>query len=146
MKLELVALDGVKFSADAYSIIMPTASGQITVLPDHEPLLSVIVPGVITIRRNKSDADYHLEHYATYGGVLEVTSDAVRILVDEATHGDEVNEAEAQKAHDEAVRLRKEAKDQVQLDKAQELVDRQAVRLQVAELHRRHGRHQASRQ
>jgi F0F1-type ATP synthase epsilon subunit len=70
MNFELVSLDGVKFKAQAYSVILPTASGQITILPDHEPLLAVVVPGVITIRRQKSDPDYHLEHYATYGGVL----------------------------------------------------------------------------
>ncbi len=138
MQLELVSLEGVKFSAQAYSIILPTAAGEINILPGHEPLLSQLVPGVITTRKNRTDPDYHLEHFATYGGVLEVGKTRVRILVDEATHGDEVNEAEAQKAHDEAIRLRKEAKDQVDLDKAQALVDRHAVRLQVANLRRRH--------
>jgi len=140
MKLELVSLDGVKFSADAYSIILPTAAGQITILPGHEALLGVVVPGVITIRREKSDPDRHLEHYATYGGVLEVGKDKVRILVDEATHGDKINEAEAEKAHQSALELRKSAKDQVELDKAQAMVDRQSVRLQVASLRRRHRR------
>lgn len=136
MKLQLVTLDGVKFEADAYSIVLPTAAGEITVLPGHEPLLSVVVPGIITIRKNRQDADYHLEHFATYGGVVEVTRANVRVLVDEATHGDEINEAEAQKAHDAAVALRKEAREQIELDKAQELVDRQAVRLKVAQLRR----------
>jgi len=140
MKLELVTLDGVKFSADAHSIILPTAAGEITVLAHHEPLMSLLVPGVITIRRSANDADYHLEHFATYGGVAEITGDSVRILVDEATHGDEINEAEAQKAHDAAVALRKGAKTQIELDKAQALVDRQAVRLQVSSLRRRHSR------
>ena len=51
-------------------------------MPGHEPLLSQLVPGVITIRRNKSDSDYHLEHYATYGGVLEISKSGVRVLVD----------------------------------------------------------------
>lgn len=138
MQLELVSLDGVKFSAQAYSIILPTAAGQITVLPNHEPLLSQLVPGVISIRKQRTDPDYHMEHYATYGGVLEVGKDRVRILVDEAAHGDEINEAEAQKAHDEAVRLRKDAKSQVELDKAQALIDRHAVRIQVAGLRRRY--------
>lgn len=138
MKLELVALDGVKFSAEAYSIMLPTASGEITVLPHHEPLLSLLVPGVITIRRAASDPDYHLEHYATYGGVLEISDNLVRVLVDEATNGDEINEAEAQKAHEAAQTLRREARNQVELDKAQELIDRHAVRLQVANLRRRH--------
>jgi F-type H+-transporting ATPase subunit epsilon len=140
MQFELVSLDGVKFSAQAHSVILPTAAGQITILPTHEPLLSVVVSGVITIRRDKNDSDQHLEHYATYGGVLEVTRQNTRVLVDEATHGDEVNEAEAEKAHQAALELRKMAKDQVELDKAQALVDRHAVRLEVARIRRRHQR------
>jgi len=141
MNFELVTLDGVKFQAQAYSVIVPTADGQITLLAHHEPLLSLLIPGVITIRRNRTDPDYHLEHYATYGGVLEVTKDGARVLVDEATHGDEVNEAEVNRAHDEAIRLRKEAKTQIELDKAQALIDRQAVRLAVAQLRRRSKAH-----
>lgn len=140
MKFALVSLDGVKFSADVYSIVLPTAAGQVTILQNHEPLLGVVVPGVITIRRNREDADHHLEHYATYGGILEVGKEGVRVLVDEATHGDEINEAEAEKAHQAALELRKAAKDQIELDKAQALVDRHAVRLQVAGLRRRHRR------
>ena len=140
MNFELVTLDGVKLKADVYSVILPTAAGEITVLPGHEPLLSQLIPGVIIVRRNKSDADHHLEEYATFGGVAEISKSGVRVLVDEAAAGDEVNLAEAQKAHDEALRLRKNAKTQVELDHAQALVDRQAVRLQVADLKRRHRR------
>ena len=142
MNFELVTLDGVKFQAQAYSAVLPTASGQITVLPGHEPLLSQLVPGVITIRRSKGDADHHLEHYATFGGVLEISKSGVRVLVDEAAQGDEVNEAEARRAHEAALAMRKNAKNQVELDKAQALVDRHAVRLEVAELKRRHSRRQ----
>ena len=140
MNFELVSLDGVKFKAQVYSVVLPTAAGEITIMPGHEPLLSALVPGVIIIRRSKGDPDYRLEHYATYGGVLEVGEAGARVLVDEATHGDEINEAEAQKAHEAAVALRQGAKDQVALDKAQAMVDRHAVRLHVADLRRRHHR------
>jgi F-type H+-transporting ATPase subunit epsilon len=142
MNFELVTLDGIKFQAEAYSVILPTASGEITVLPGHEPLLSQVVPGVITIRRNKSDPDYKLEHYATFGGVLEISKSSVRVLVDEATHSDEINEAEAKKAHDAALAMRKNAKNQVELDRAQTLLERHGVRIEVAELKRRHTRRQ----
>ncbi|HJQ08697.1 MAG TPA: ATP synthase F1 subunit epsilon [Candidatus Saccharimonadales bacterium] len=141
MNFELVTLDGVKFKAQAYSVILPTAAGQITVLPGHEPLLSLLVPGIITIRRDKSDGDSKLEQYATYGGVVEIDRTGARVLVDEATHGDEINETEAQKAHDAALAMRRDAKGQVELEKAQALVDRHAVRLEVAKV-RRHSRHQ----
>lgn len=140
MNFELVTLDGVKSQGEVYSVVLPTAAGQITVLPGHEPMLSQLIPGVITIRRAKSDPDHHLEYYATFGGVVEIRHASVRVLVDEAAASEEVNEAEARKAHEEALRLRKEAKNQVELERAQQLVDRSAVRIQVADLKRRHRR------
>lgn len=140
MDFELVTLDGVKSQGEVYSVILPTAAGEITVLPGHEALLSQLVPGVITVRRKKGDADHHLEHYATFGGVVEIRAKSVRVLVDEAAAGEEVNEAEARKAHEEALRLRKEAKTQVELEHAQALIDRSAVRLQISDLKRHHRR------
>lgn len=139
MKLQLVTLDGVKFSEDAYSITLPTAAGEIAVFPGHEPLVSVLVPGVVTVRKAKNDPDQLLEHFATYGGVLEIGNDSVRVLVDEA-EGGEISEHEVEKAKQEAEKLKREAKDQVELDHAQSIIDRQAVRLQVAQLRRRHMR------
>lgn len=140
MNFQLITLAGVKYSADAYAVQLPTASGEITVMPSHEPLMSVLVPGVITVRRQASDQPHHWEHYATFGGVVEVVGDHVKVLVDEADHGEDINEQEAQKAREHAERLVKDAKNQVELNEAQAVVDRQAVRLQVAQLRRRHSR------
>jgi F-type H+-transporting ATPase subunit epsilon len=139
MKFQLITLSGIKYSADAYSVQLPTASGVATILPSHEPLMSVLVPGVISVRRNAKDPDSALEHYATFGGVVEVAGD-VRVLVDEADQSDEINEAEAEKARKQAEALLKSASNQVELEHAQSMVDRQAVRLQVAQLKRRHTR------
>ncbi len=137
MKLQLVALDGIKFEEEAYSITLPTLSGEITVYNDHMPLLTALQSGMISIRRNQKDPDHKQETYATFGGVAEINAEQVRVLVDEATHGDEINFAEAEKARAEAERRLKNAKNQVELDQAQALVDRQAVRLNVASLRRR---------
>ncbi|MDB5181679.1 MAG: synthase epsilon chain, partial [Candidatus Saccharibacteria bacterium] len=140
MKLQLITLSGVEYDAEAYSVVLPTAAGQITVLSNHEPLMSALVPGVITIRKDARDSEDKLEHYATYGGVVEVTKEGPRVLVDEADTGDEISQAEAEKAHAEAQRLLSAAKSRVELEHAQAMVDRQAVRLQVAGLRRRHTR------
>lgn len=140
MNLQLVTLDGVKYKEDTYSITLPTASGEITVFPDHEPLISVLKPGVVTIRKAKNDPDQLLEYFATYGGVLEVTTEGVTVLVDEADADDDINEKEAEKAREAAEVMLKNATNQVELEHAQSLVDRQAVRLQVASIRRRHRR------
>ncbi len=137
MKLELITLTGPKVQEDVYEVILPTATGDIAVLPGHMPLVSLAVPGVITVRRHKADGDDKLEHYATNGGVIEVGKDRLRVLVDEADHADEIHEAGARQALEEARSLKERAKDKVELDQAQAMIDRHAVRLKVAELRRR---------
>lgn len=137
MRLQLVTLKGTKFDDDAYEIVLPTLDGQIGVLPGHMPLISVATNGVIAVRRNQKDPDSSLEFFATNGGVIEVLNDRLRVIVDEADHAESINQEEAEAAHQRALRMKAEAKDQVSLEHAQALVDRTRVRLQVAGLKRR---------
>lgn len=136
LKFELVTLDGAKFGEEVFEVILPTNDGYIAIFPEHMPLVSIAVPGVISVRRKRTDPDSRLEYFATNGGIIEVGDNKVRVLVDEADREDEINEQEAQKAFDHARELAKEAKDNLSLQQAQSLVDRQAVRLQVASLRR----------
>ena len=134
----LVALSGIKFDDDVYEVTLPTLDGEIGVLQDHMPLISVATTGAIAVRRSEKDADSAREFFATNGGVIEVSDNTLRMLVDEADHADDINEAEAEAAMERAKQLKAEAGDQVSLEHAQALVDRHAVRLQVAGLKRRH--------
>ncbi|HET9174346.1 MAG TPA: ATP synthase F1 subunit epsilon [Candidatus Saccharimonadales bacterium] len=138
LHLQLVTLTGTKFDDDVYEVVLPTLDGQIGVLPGHMPLISAATNGVISIRRTAKDPDYAMEHFATHGGVIEVADNRLRVIVDEADTPDEINEHEAKAALERAEKLKLEAKDQVSLEHAQALVDRSAVRLQVAGLKRRH--------
>lgn len=135
---QLVSLSGKKFDDDVYEVVLPTLDGEIGVLQDHMPLVSVATNGAIMIRRAQRDPDSQREYFATNGGVIEVADNTLRVLVDEADHADEINAAEVQRALERAEKMKTEAKDQVSLEHAQSLVDRQTVRLQVAGLKRRH--------
>ncbi|MEK7600114.1 MAG: ATP synthase F1 subunit epsilon [Patescibacteria group bacterium] len=137
---QLVSISGKKFDEDVYEVILPTLDGEIGVLQDHMPLVSVATTGAIAVRRNAKDSDAQREYFATNGGVVEVSGNTLRVLVDEADSADEINEAEVQKALDRAHKMKAEAKDEISLEHAQALVDRQGVRLQVAGLKRRHQR------
>lgn len=137
IKFELVTLDGVKFSQDVHEVRLPTPLGEIGVYLHHMPLVSIASPGIITVRHKKDDPDKLLEYFATNGGVIEVINNQVRVLADEADRDEEISEKEAQEAHERAKQLRAEAKDQVSLDKAQQMIDRSSVRLKVAGLRRR---------
>ncbi|MDQ3064796.1 MAG: ATP synthase F1 subunit epsilon [bacterium] len=137
INFQLVSLDGVKFSDDVYEVILPTMAGDIGVLPKHMPLISVAKNGVISVRRNQQDRDDMMEYFAISGGAIEVTGDTLRVLVDEADNAAEISEEEAKNAMERAQKLKSEAKDQVSLEQAQSLIDRSAVRLQVAGIKRR---------
>ena len=139
--LQLITISGVKFDDDVYEVLLPTLEGEIGVLKDHMPLISAATNGVISIRRHEKDADRDMEFFATNGGVIEVENNTLRVIVDEADHAGDINEAEAQAAHERALKLKAEATDQVSLEHAQAQVDRSAVRLQVASLKHRHQRH-----
>jgi F-type H+-transporting ATPase subunit epsilon len=139
LRFELVTLEGTKLAEEVYEVRLPTPDGEIGVFTNHAPLVSVAVPGVITVKKKANDPESLWEFFASNGGVIEIVEGIVRVLVDEADRESEINEQEAQKAYERAQAMRAEAKDQVSLDKAQQLIDRHAVRLQVAGL-RRHQR------
>lgn len=140
IRFQLVSLTGTKFDEEVYEVVLPTLDGDIGVLQDHMPLVSVATDGVIFVRRNPRDADRQREFFACSGGVIEVSGNTLRVLVDEADHADSINEAEAQAALERANQLKAEATDQVSLEHAQTIVDRTQTRLQVASLKRRHQR------
>jgi len=135
--LELVTLRGIKYSGEVHEVILPTPDGLIAIFPDHMPLVSMVTPGVITVRRNKNDSDAKMEQFATGGGVVEIAGHRIRVLVDEAQAPHEISVKEAEEALERAKSLAKDAKDQTSLDKAHQLISTHQFRLKVAGIKRR---------
>lgn len=137
IKFQIITLSGVKFNEEVYEIQLPTPDGNIGIFPNHMPLVSLAVPGVIAVRKNQRDSNDKLEYFATDGGVIEILDNTVKILADEAVHAEDIHEESTKKALVAAEEAYKNAKDKVSLDKAQSMIDRQAVRLNVAKYKRR---------
>ncbi|MFT4532300.1 MAG: F-type H+-transporting ATPase subunit epsilon [Candidatus Saccharimonadales bacterium] len=137
ISFELVTLTGIKLKESVHEVILPTSTGQIAVFTNHAPLVSTAVAGVISVRKKSDHPDDMLVNYAIDSGIIEIADNTVRVLVDEADKDSDVSAKEATEALKRAKQLRAEAKDQVSLDKAQSLVDRQTSRLKIAELKRR---------
>ena len=140
MHLQLITLRGVSVDKEIYEMIAPTTAGEIGVFPGHEPLVTMAAPGALAVRYNKEDPDSKLQYFAIGGGVIEINPQAIRVLVDEADLAEDISEAEAKAALERAQKLKADAKNQVELEKATQLIDRHAVRLRVAELQRRRHR------
>jgi F-type H+-transporting ATPase subunit epsilon len=137
-RLRIVTLEGVKLDTEAYEILLPTTEGQIGVFASHAPLVAQAAEGIIRVRYKQGDPDDFMEALTCHGGVIEITDEVVKLLADEAKISTELTEAAEKAAYERALEMRAAAKDQVSLDKAQAMIDRQAVRLQVAKFKRRH--------
>src|SRR6478609_1922082 len=98
MKLELITLTGEKLAEEVYEVTIPTTSGEISVFPGHETLVTVATDGALYVRHKRSDTDNEREVYAINGGVVQISPELVRILVDEAEGADELVAAEIEKA------------------------------------------------
>ena len=133
----LYTLNGVKYDGDAYEITIPTLEGEIGVMPGHMPLISVASHGAILVRSTAGERDDQREVFAISGGTVQVEDNVLKVLVDEADGADELDEQEIKEAYDRAQKMKAEAQDQVSLQNAQSLIDRQAVRLKVAGLRRK---------
>lgn len=137
MNFKLITLLGIKLDEDVYEVTIPTSSGEIGIFPGHEPLVTVAAPGVISVRRRQDDSDDDRELFAISDGVVQVEKDSVRILVDEADDSNDIVESDVKAALDRAIALRDSAQDQVDLNKANELIDRYNVKLRLTEIQRR---------
>jgi len=89
IKFEIVTLDRVVLQQDVLQITAPTKEGEITVLPDHIPLVSVLKPGVIEVKT----ATGEIEIMSISGGFIEVLKDKIIILADKAERAAELDEA-----------------------------------------------------
>lgn len=84
INLKIITLEGVFFSGEVTEMILPTELGQITVLPNHIPLISKVKDGKLVLRDGKSEKIHNLT-----SGVLEVRPNSeVYLLVDKVTSTD----------------------------------------------------------
>ncbi len=137
LQLQIIHLNGVFTDRAIFQIDVPTTAGPIAINEGHAPLVGDIKPGIVTIINKKGDAQSHHENLAIYEGTVEVLNNNVTILVDDVDTPEEITEAEAQKAYQRAKDLTSKSGKAVELAEAHSMMDRSAVRLQLASLKRR---------
>lgn len=137
LSFEIITPEGLQFQDDVYQVSLPTPEGYIGILPHHIPLVSVIAPGVISIRRHKDEALEETEYLACTGGFCDIDGRRVRLLADTAERAEDIDEAKAQEALARAKQLRIEAKDAITLEQAVRLIEAETARFKTAQFKRR---------
>jgi F-type H+-transporting ATPase subunit epsilon len=132
--VDIVAAERSILSEDVDEVQADTTEGQIGILPRHAPLLTLLVPGSVRLRKGQDE-----EVLAVGGGFLEVSDNNVVILADSAERADEIDIARAEEARRRAAaRLRTRATD-IDQDRAQAALQRSLSRLRVVDQVRRRG-------
>lgn len=118
--------------ADVDEVVLPGIEGELTVLPEHAPLLTMVKPGVILIRKGGEEIDM-----AITGGFLEVRQDRVTILADAAERAEEIDAVRAEEARRQAERALEEREAEVDLAAAAASLQKALMRLKAVERRRR---------
>jgi F-type H+-transporting ATPase subunit epsilon len=83
---ELIAPDRILFSGDARAVMLPATEGDMTVMPGHEPLMTMLNPGVIAV----TDVQGHGHRAFVRSGFVEITGSAVTVLTEKALPPEEL--------------------------------------------------------
>jgi len=112
IKFEIVTPEQVVLKEAIVRATIPTVSGEITILPDHIPLVSVLSPGVIEVEKENGE----LEIMVVSGGFLETQSDKIVILADYAQHAASLDEETIKIAQAKAEKAKLEAKNRDEVE------------------------------
>ena len=76
MHLIIAKVDEIYFDGDADSISVTGALGQMTILPEHMPLVTTLKPCTLIVRAKGETKKFEIE-----GGILEVRRDAATVIL-----------------------------------------------------------------
>ena len=135
MKFKIVTPDGVIYEDEIESVSLPTQNGEITVLPHHIPLISVIKIGEIRIVK-----DGHEVGVAVSSGVLEVREQSeVIVIADTAERAEHIDleRAEAARKRAQELMLQEKFEDDVQFAALQAQMEKELTRIKVGNKYRK---------
>src|SRR3989304_8842026 len=93
MQIEIVTPEKVAYSEEADQVTLPTADGEITVLPGHVSLVTQLLPGELTLKKGSQNIVL-----ASGGGFAEITGKKVAVVTDLAQRPEEIDERAAEEA------------------------------------------------
>ena len=100
MHCDIVSAEKSIFSGRVEMVVATGTLGDLGVAPGHAPLITGLIPGPVRLIKDGGDE----EVFYVSGGYLEVQSGVVTLLTDTALRADDVDEAAAVEAMEEAER------------------------------------------
>ena len=126
IQCDIVSAENEIFSGEVAMVFATGVAGELGIAPRHAPLITLLKPGEVRVELK----DGTHQNYYVSGGILEVQPYLVSVLADTATRAEDIDEAAAIQAKEEAERLLKDS------DKRQDIAQVQAeLSKALAQLH-----------
>lgn len=132
--LKIITPQKVALEDDVLSVTAPSMQGEITILPSHANLFSLLKEGIIKVKMPVSGEKY----LAIAGGYLETDGDEISILVSRAYGQDEIDSEQTQKAIEEAKMVLEKSKDESQRQQATSILRRSIINMKLIKRRKRH--------
>ncbi len=132
IKFKIVTPEKTVYEDEIGQVTLPTREGEITVLPDHIPLISVLAPGELVIKKDGVEIAM-----AVSGGMIEVRKNEITILADTAERAEEIDVKRAEEAKERAEKLKDEKirADETDYATAAAILEKNLARIKVARKH-----------
>jgi F-type H+-transporting ATPase subunit epsilon len=128
LRLDLVTAERMVYSDEVDMVIAWGLEGQLGILPHHAPLMTMLQPGELIIKKDNKEISM-----AVSGGFIEVRPDKVIVLADACERAEEIDIARAEEAKQRAKNLIKTSSKEIDTATAEGALRRSLVRLKVAE-------------
>jgi F-type H+-transporting ATPase subunit epsilon len=115
IQVDIVSAEGEIHSGEAAMVFAPATMGEVGIAPRHAPMLTTLKPGEVRVQ----DEDGKEESFYITGGMLEVQPRQVTVLADTALRGDQLDEAAALAAQQQAEKALEGASEETDVARAQ---------------------------
>ena len=129
IRCDIVSAQEEIFSGDAAMIFATGSVGELGISPRHAPLITQLRPGPVRVQKPDGEEAF----FFVGGGILEVMPHIVTVLADTAVRADDLDEAAAARAKDEAERELQDRTGEMEIAEAQAKLAEAVAQLQALE-------------
>lgn len=122
LRLKVITPRKIVIDKQVSSVSVPTAEGEITILPHHIRLFSLLIEGIVKIKKDDNE-----DVLAIGGGYLETNGETVTVLVSRAYGQGEIDRDLTDKAVEEAKHILSKSTDEKERAEAMSILRRSVI-------------------
>ncbi len=137
IRCDIVSAEEEIFHGDVVMVVATGEMGELGIVPRHAPLITRLKPGKVVLTLANGDK----LDIVVSGGILEVQPQVVTVLADTAIRAQDIDEAKALAAKEEAERIIAGKGDAMSLEEAQTQLAMSLAQMQALERLRKNLKH-----